>query len=253
MSRILYFDIETAPLLAHVWQAKTEYIGSHAFVHDTFMLSWAAKYNDRKTIRSGVLSSHEARSQDDIRIVSDLADVLRDADIVVGHNIARFDVPKLNSRLLLNDLEPLGPLRMVDTLQLARRSFKLVSNKLDYLAQMLGVGSKISTSFDLWLRCYHGDDKALREMARYNRGDVKIQEAVYEALLPHVKGLPRTADPESGDDRRCPHCATDSLVKRGFYHTNASTFQRWYCQQCRRYTRSRQAEKNAKFSTVPVS
>lgn len=253
MTRILYMDIETAPMLAYVWQAKTDYIGTHQFTHDFFMLSWAAKFDDRKTVRSGVLNSSEARGQQDARIVSDLADVLREADIVVGHNLNSFDIPKINSRLLLNQLEPLGPIRTIDTLTLARRSFKLASNKLDYLAQLLGVGGKLTTGFDLWRRCYMGDTKALAQMVRYNRNDVVIQEKVYESLLPYLKGVPRIAEPVSGDDRGCPYCGADTLVRRGSYTTNASTFQRWYCKPCRRYTRSRTADRHARFATVPVS
>lgn len=250
--RTLILDIETATLLAHVFQLKVDYISPEAVTHETFMLCWAAKWEGKPKMVSDVLTGHEAVAQDDSRIVQSLADLIREADVVVAHNGDRFDIPMLNNRLLLLGLEPLGPVKTIDTLTLARKSFRLASNRLDYVATRLGVGSKLPTSFDLWRQCYQGDEQALARMVKYNRHDVKILESVYHRLKPYVKGLPRLVDGEMGKRGVCPSCGEDSLQRRGYHRTNASTFQRLVCTACGRWCRERVAEKAAKLAHVPL-
>lgn len=249
--RMLFWDIETAPLLAHVWSAKTRFVGAHQFVHDSFMLCWAAKWADGSKVYDDVLTSEEARAQDDRRVVVTLANLLREADVVVAHNGDRFDIPMLNNRLLTLGEEPLGPVKTIDTLTLAKKSFRLASNKLDYLAQHLGVGKKIKTDFDLWLDCYHGKAKALKEMLRYNRVDVRVLQNVYHTLEPYVKGLPRLVDGD-GIGFVCPSCGSLELERDGHYRTNASTFDRWRCLDCGRYSRERKADPTKKLSLHPL-
>lgn len=250
--RILFFDIETAPMLAYIWQAKTEYVGTHQIQHETFMLSWAAKWEDTKKVYGQVLTPEQAVAQDDEGLVEDLADLIRQADVVVGHNLNRFDIPMLNNRLFLLGLEPLGPVRTVDTLTLARKSFRLASNKLDWLAEQLGLGNKIGTSFSLWDRCYRGDPAALKAMLKYNRKDVTLLQDVYERMLPYVKGLPRLVDATARDAAACPSCGSDDLTPDGVYRTNASTFPRYRCEACHRHCRGRSADLARKLAMVPL-
>jgi predicted RNA-binding Zn-ribbon protein involved in translation (DUF1610 family) len=250
--RILVFDVETAPMLAYIFQAKTEYVPAHAITHEVFMLTWAAKWTDRPKVYGDKLTSDEAIAQDDRRLVAGLAALLRQADAVVAHNGDRFDLPIIRQRLLLQQEEPLGPVRSVDTLKLARKSFRLASNKLDYLARQLGVPAKIGTSFDLWRRCYQGDEKALAAMLRYNRRDVTVLQDVFERLAPYVLGLPRLVDAEHGGEMVCPSCGGGPLQRRGKHRTNASTFQRWHCQTCGRWCRSRTSDPELKVGPVPL-
>lgn len=250
--RILFFDIETAPMLAYVWQAKTDYVQPHQITHETYMLSWAAKWAHQKQVKSDVLRPAEAKKQVDTRIVVSLADMLREADVVVGHNLDRFDIPMVNNRLMILEEEPLGPIRTIDTLKLARGAFRLASNRLDYLARQMGVGRKIDTSFDLWRGCYHGEQKALSKMVRYNRQDVRVLEDVYDRMRPYVKGVPRLVDANHRGEHVCPTCGGSDLERRGFYHTNASVFQRYRCRDCKRWSRAASREKNAVLGTRPL-
>lgn len=250
--RMLFFDIETAPLLAHVWSAKTHFIGAHQFQHDSFLLCWAAKWGDGRKVHDDVLTAEEARAQDDRRVIVSLALLLREADIVVAHNGDRFDVPMLNNRLLALGEEPLGPVKTIDTLKLAKSSFRLASNKLDYLAQHLGVGSKIKADFDLWLDCYHGNVKALKQMVRYNRQDVRVLESVYHAITPYVKGLPRLVDGTGRSPAVCPSCGSLEMEPAKPYRTNASTFPAWRCLDCGRYARSRKSDPTKKLDLHPL-
>lgn len=236
--KILFWDVETAPRLAYVWQLRQDYINPEAVINDTFMLSWSAKWYGHKTVHSQVLTKEEALAQDDTRIVEALADMYREADIVVAHNGDRFDFPILNTRVLAAGLEPLPRIRSIDTLKIARKSFRFASNKLDYLAAALGLEGKHHTTFELWKKCYHGDTKALRQMSRYCAQDVVLLEEVFDRLRPYAERLPRMVESEHG----CPFCGSDDLHRRGYQYTNVSKFQRWQCQACERWSRSRASE-----------
>lgn len=250
--RILVWDVETAPMLAYIWQAKTEYVNPNAITHESFMLTWAAKWLDEDRIFFGRLTSAEAKAQDDTRIVSKLGELVRQADVAVAHNGDRFDVPKLNTRLLLQGQEPLGPVRTIDTLKKAKSTFRFASNKLDYIAQQLGVGAKLPTGFDLWVRAYHGEAKALREMDHYCRQDVKVLEGVFNKMRPYVKGLPRLIDAGHEGEMACPNCGSDHLQSRGYDRTNASTFRRFQCQDCRRWCRHKAGNAAPRLATRPI-
>lgn len=250
--RVLLYDLETAPLLAYIWQPKVDYVPMDLLIHDSFLLTWSAKWYGEKQIRTGILTPGEAVDQDDKRIVTDLAEMIRQADIVIAHNGDRFDIPMFNNRLLQNKLEPLGPIRSIDTLTLARKNFRLAYNKLDYLGEYLGLGRKIKTDFDLWKKCYHGDARALAKMSKYNVQDVKLLEQVFDALKPYVKGLARLIDADFDMEMACPSCGSEDLMRRGLYRTNASTFPKYQCQDCGRYSKGRVAEKSLKLALTPL-
>jgi hypothetical protein len=249
--KVLLYDLETAPLLAHIWHPTDDYVSHERLIHDSFLLTWSAKWHGEKKIHSGVVTTWEAKLQDDSRIVASLAELVREADILVAHNANRFDVPMFNNRLLALGLEPMGPKRAIDTLRLAKQNFRLAYNKLDYLGEFLGVGKKLKTDFQLWKDCYAGDELALRRMARYNRQDVVLLEAVYDRLLPYVKNIPRLVEPAFNGHLACPFCGSEDMAKRGKHHTNVSTFQRYCCGSCGKYSRSRFGDK-VRFSVAPL-
>ena len=249
---VLFFDIETAPLLAHVWRAYTEFVPSIMMVHDSFMLTWSAKWMGRDEMISASLTGQEARLQTDERIVVLLADLIREADVIVAHNVDGFDLPMFNSRLLMLGLEALGPTQTIDTLKLAKKNFRLSHNKLDYLAEQLGLGRKIKTDFDLWLDAYHGDEDAIREMLTYNQHDVTLLEAVFHRITPYVSRLTRLFDPQGFKTTACGHCGHDSWQSRGYYRTQASTFRKIQCNNCGRYSRLRTSEKSQRSAVHPL-
>jgi hypothetical protein len=234
--RLLFYDIETAPLLSFHWQAKTEYI-PHDFLvdDDRMLLCWSAKWSDSRKVLTGRVTKAEAKAQDDARVVGQLADLIREADYVVAHNGNRFDYKRVNARLLVNRLKPLGNVQMIDTLLIARQSFDLPWNRLDYLAQKLGFGGKLDTDFDLWRRAYFGEVPALKEMEEYNRRDVILLEHVFHAMTPYAKTLPRLVDAAEWREELCPYCGSAERERVGFYRTRVNTFPKFQCECGREY------------------
>lgn len=249
---MLFFDLETAPATAFLWQADTQYIPMEMLITNTFLLNWGAKWADGKNVLTDLITPEEVAARDDRRICESIADLIRRADAVVAHNGDRFDVPVLNSRLLYHQSEPLGPVRCIDTLKLAKQSFRLTYNKLDYLADYLGVGRKLKTDMDLWKQCMAGDLQALKRMQRYNRQDVLLLEAVYQKMIPYVKRLPRLVDALREGERVCPFCGSEALIGRGYQVYAATTFGNLQCKSCGRYSRYRTAERLKKVGLVPL-
>ena len=228
--RLLFYDIETAPMLSFHWEGKTEYVPAGMNVSDDrFLLCWSAKWSDSREVKSGRVTAKEAVTQSDSRIVGKLADLMREADYVVAHNGNRFDYKRVNARLLVNRLTPLGSVQMIDTLSIARSSFDLPYNNLNYLAQKLGFGSKLRTDFDLWRRCFYGEVSALKEMEAYNRQDVVLLEHVFHAMLPYAKTLPRLVDAAEWREELCPYCGSKDRKPSGFYRTKVNTFPKYTC------------------------
>jgi len=246
--RVLFYDIETAPMISYHWNPKVQFVPSKMNIDDVYMLTWAAKWAGEKRVLSEHLSPSEVHQQDDSRIVLALANLIREADIVVAHNGDRFDLKKVNGRVALHKQEPLGPVATIDTLKLSKASFGYAYHNLDYLAAIFLDEHKIKTDFDLWIGAKNGDEVAMRKMVRYNRKDVTLLERVFEAIKPYVKSLPRMVE---GTGTVCPYCGSESFHKRGTRRTNARTYQQFQCNECRRYFRNWRSNPNS-LDTRPI-
>ena len=70
-------------------------------------------------------------------------------------------------------------------MSVTKANFMFPSNKLDYVAQKLGVGAKVKHSgFKLWLECMAGNKKSWKEMKEYQIQDVNLLLDLYDLLLP---------------------------------------------------------------------
>lgn len=76
------------------------------------------------------------------------------ADVLVGHNIRKFDLPTLNAEYLRFGLEPLGPKMTQDTLRDIVRT-KGMKRDQDNLAKFFGVGEKLTLSWQDWQDAYN--------------------------------------------------------------------------------------------------
>lgn len=234
--KILHWDLETAPMVSYHWRPKTEYIGQHLNIDQSFVMTWSAKWDGtpKKQVMHDCLTSEEMTSQDDSRIISSMADLIREADVVVAHNGDRFDLRVLNTRVAQLQLEPLGPVDTIDTLKLAKASFAFPYNTLDHLASVFLGKRKIETTFDLWRAAYMGDERAIRKLVRYCDSDVHLLEGVFHAMLPYVKNLRRLTDSD-GFTPTCPTCGSTDKQSRGTKRTKTMNYRQYQCTNCKRY------------------
>lgn len=238
MANILILDIETAPTLAYVWKAWKENIGLNQIKENGYLLSFAAKMvGDDKVIYE------ESRDGDDKKVVKKLLELLDKADIVVCHNAKRFDIPTILGRAVIHGYAPPSPFKVIDTLITAKKEFRLFSNKLEYLANVLGCAPKLKhgkfPGFELWLQCLNGNDEAWKEMKTYNIQDVLTLEEVYIKLRPWIRNHPNVGIIKEEDESVCPKCGSKHIHFRGYYTTNLGKYRKFQCQDCFGWGRTR--------------
>jgi hypothetical protein len=211
-------------------------------------LTWAAKWLFDEKVYSGKLKPNEVIAQDDKRIIQGIWNLINDADIVIAHNGEKFDIPKLNSRFIINGLNPPLPYQQIDTLKHIRRQFGFTSNKLDYVNKLLNLERKKETNFELWQRCMKGNANALSEMESYNVQDVKILEETYLLIRAWIKPHPNMGlfILDEGQ-HRCPNCGGSELSCQGkHYYTTANAYELMRCTNCGASSRKRLGDVNIK-------
>jgi len=240
-AKVLILDIETAPINAYVWGIWNQNIGTHQIQSDWFCLTWAAKWLFEDKVYSAKLKPKEVTTQNDKRIIEGIWRLVNEADIVIAHNGEKFDMPKLNSRFIINGLNPPLPYQQIDTLKHIRRQFGFTSNKLDYVNKLLNLERKKETNFELWERCMKGNANALSEMEAYNVQDVRILEETYLLIRAWIKPHPNMGlfilDEK---EHRCPNCGSNDLNAQGkMYYTTANAYELMRCSNCGASSRKR--------------
>jgi hypothetical protein len=231
MPRVIFYDIETAPSKGYYFDRYKE--GNIvAETEPWFVLSFAYKVQGQKKIHYHCLADYPGYSRDkknDKALVTDLHRlVFSSADLLIGHNIDRFDRRKSCARFLAHGLPPVPVVKTIDTLKLAKRVFKMDSNRLAAIGQYLGLGGKVTTTgWNLWERCINGDLRAWREMGRYNKRDVELLEQVYNKIAAWHPNPPTLI---SGDG--CPNCHSHQVQRRGWNVARKSRTPRMQCQGC---------------------
>jgi DNA polymerase elongation subunit (family B) len=240
-AKVLILDIETAPISAYVWGIWQQNVGTHQIQSDWFCLTWAAKWLFEDKVYSAKLRPKEVQNQDDKRIMQGIWALVNEADIVIAHNGQKFDMPRLNSRFIINGLQPPLPYQIIDTLLHIRRQFGFTSNKLDYVNKLLNLERKKETSFELWERCMKGNADALLEMETYNVQDVRILEETYLQIRPWIKPHPNMGLFILDEtEQRCPSCGSSELQEQGkCYNTSANIYELMRCNNCNSISRKR--------------
>lgn len=187
-NKILVWDIETGYALATIFSLFAERLPHKNIIQEWYMISAAWKWlGESKTHAISVLDDRETFSKDptnDYVVIKKLHEVLSQADAIVHHFGDRFDLPKLNTRFIALGFDPIPPLVQIDTYKIAKKEFKFMSNRLDYIAKYLGFEGKMHTPPELWLDCLQGKVGAVRTMVQYNKQDVDVLEQVYIKLAP---------------------------------------------------------------------
>ena len=235
--KILIFDIETAPLLGYVWGTFKQHISpSQLLTKMHYMLTWVAKWSGSEKLISAKMTVEEIDDEDDSRISQQLRDLFDEADIVIGHNIDKFDIPIVNTRCLIAGIKPPSPYQTVDTFKVSKKSFRFPNNKLQTIANAKGMDGKSKTDFDMWKDCLIGSNdnrkKAIDAMLKYNQQDVVVQEEVYLWMRPWIKSHPNVALYVEDTEMRCTNCGSDNLSDDKEYTTGVNKFKTYRCNCC---------------------
>jgi uncharacterized protein YprB with RNaseH-like and TPR domain len=225
--RILFFDIETAPITGYTWGTYDQNVIK--VLKDWFVLSYAAKYRDDE--RYFYMDQRFAKPiEDDFQLLCGIHHLISESDILVSHNGDRFDRRKLNARFIKHGLAPLNHYQSIDTLKIARKHFAFTSNKLADLAKFLDCEIEKSShakypGFSMWDECMKGNHEAFAEMESYNKTDVDVLIQVFNKLAPWEP----TINIQSFYQRQKCICGGESFHKDGFRFTRQGRFQVFRC------------------------
>lgn len=223
--RVLVFDIETAPARAFVWGLYDQNIAPSQIIEPSRVLCFAAKWLDEDKVQ---FYSERDGADDMIAAAWSLLD---EADVVVGYNHVKFDVPHLQREMVVRGYGPPSPWIDVDLLPAVRRNFKFMSNKLGAVTESLGLDTKDDPGgFATWKAVLDGDTKAWRTMEKYNKQDVLVTQDLFVYLRGWLK-LPH-AGLWSGDMTACADCGCTRLTPDGVHRTKTAAYMRVVCEQC---------------------
>jgi uncharacterized protein YprB with RNaseH-like and TPR domain len=182
--KILLLDIETTPMQVYAWGLWDQNISIDQIIKPTEMLCFGARWlGTKKVVFKSV--HHDGKKA----MLEELHKLMDEADVLVGWNSAAFDHKHINREFLENGMLPPSPVKDLDLMSVTKANFQFPSNKLDYVAQALGVGAKVKHSgFSLWIRCMDGDNNAWKEMKKYQLQDVNLLSDLYYVLLPWFVG-----------------------------------------------------------------
>lgn len=224
-AKILFIDIETAPIKAHLWSMWQHGVGLNQIESDWYILSFTAKWAHEEDVIYMDLRETPS-SENDYHLLEEIWKLFDEADFVVGHNTKKFDVKKINARFLLNGFSRPSTFRHIDTLLIAKSLFGFTSNKLEYLTDKLCTVYKKSThkkfpGHSLWSECLNGNLEAWEEMEEYNKFDVLSNQELYEIFMPWDSRLPNFDLYVDGP--------LDMSVwqEDGFHYTNLGKYQRY--------------------------
>jgi hypothetical protein len=230
---ILLIDIETAPIHGNFWSTGKQYINPEQIEEDWFIFGYSAKWLLSTEIMSDFVTAKEAIKRDDKRVMQSAYKLVNDADIILGHNIKGFDMPRLKTRFFLNGLRPPSPYILLDTLHIARKEFAFSSNKLNYLSQIILRKEKLKTDRTLWARCEKGEQEALDYMEKYCRMDTELLESVYKELRPWYTSHPNLPLIMDAKESACPTCGGFELTELDdYYYTPQNKYTAIRCNSC---------------------
>lgn len=242
--RILTLDVETSPLEVYCWKIWEETVGIDQIKVDWTILSYAAKWlGKREAIYADAGGRGADKVRDDDGLLDGLWHLMNEADIVVAQNGIRFDIRKINYRLIRAGYTPYSPIRVIDTMVQAKRLFASTSNKLGWLSEKLTNTPKSKhkkfPGFELWLECLKDNPAAWAEMKKYNIQDIRATEKLYLRLRPWIPNHPNVSTYDLRAGGVCPKCGSPKLKQEGRVTLQATVYAKYRCLSCGAWSRGK--------------
>jgi len=232
--RRLFFDIETSPNIGLFWEAGyKKNIDYSNIIKERSIICICYKWEDEKEVYGLTWD----KKQSDKKMLQEFIQVANQATEMVGHNGDKFDLAWIRTRCLFHGIEMFPKYTTIDTLKVARSKFKFNSNRLNYIAGYLGIGSKIKTEFDLWKSILMDNDKvAMEKMVKYCKHDVVLLEKVFKHLNTHIEAKSHYGVLFGAYRGTCPECGSDDLI-RSTVRTTATGIVKVMlkCKTCNKY------------------
>lgn len=242
-NRILILDVERVDGITqqHYWDRgdlKNRYVHYETVVrHPRTTIVCAKWYDDDEIIQ--LAEWDKGGRKQFLRKVHRL---MEKADIIVGHNLDRADVPWLKGDLHVEaGLPPLPPFKTVDTLKVMRREFGQGApfKSLDAFCQIVGLQSK-TDSYDRHAMERAVSEKSVEDRERlteYCAGDVIATQGLLDWLRPHIKNHPHLFADGTDSLTTCNRCGHETEPTSKRYVANVLSYSMRKCPHCGGYSR----------------
>lgn len=232
--RRLFYDIEVSPNVGLFWEAGyKKNLDYNSIIKERAIICICYKWEDESEV--GYLTWD--KKQSDKKMLDTFIKIANEADELVGHNGDKFDLAWIRTRCLFHGLPMFPTYVTIDTLKVSRSKFKFNSNRLNYIADFLGVGNKIKTEFGMWKDILlKNDKKAMDKMVKYCQMDVNLLERVFKKLNNHIEAKTHYGVVFNQDRGSCPECGSDDLriVRRRILASGTKKIQ-FGCNTCGKY------------------
>ena len=225
--------------LAKIRFLDIESHGSYFKADSGFIFCMSYKDLGEKKVHTVVRNNVLPDPYDDKALCKQIYDVIGDADMIVTHNGKRFDIPFINTRLLIHDLPPLPNVPHFDTCEIIFKKLKM-SGRLDNTSATFGWKlKKHGVEVQKWFRAAAGNKAMLKEIVKHCEIDVKLLEKVYLKLRPLGFKHPNIALINE-DGRQCPICGKKgTLQSRGWLPAQVNKAKRYQCTSCGGWSHAR--------------
>lgn len=252
--RVLLFDIETLPNLQEalkVWPQLSNWRGLtlRASINSVACFGYSVLgSNEYKCIHAWDYPEWEKDVNADQKLLLDIREIMSSADAVITHNGVNFDWRFLQTRFLIRDVPLLPKTQNSDTKRLASRNFSFFSNRLDSLAEVLGLTRKLDhEGWPLWVKVHGRDPLAMFTMSEYCKRDVKSLGDLYHKMRPVDSQAPNHNLHQIGGSKNlCPTCGSTRIESRGYYYTRTRTRRKYQCKDCKSWSTTDYADRNPK-------
>ncbi|CAB4136388.1 Ribonuclease H-like domain containing protein [uncultured Caudovirales phage] len=205
----LFFDIETSPNIGYFW--RTGYnlsITPDCIINERKIICISYKWETEDKIYTLTWDENQCDKQ----MLIDFIKVANQSDEMIAHNGDRFDIKWIRTRCIFHRVAMFPNYKTLDTLKKAKSGFNFNSNKLDYIAQFLGVGAKVKHSgFDMWKNVMAGDKEAMSEMVHYCEGDIIVLEDVFLTMQNYIKTNTHNGVINGNLKYSCPSCGSENI------------------------------------------
>lgn len=230
----LFFDIETSPNIGLFWSAGYKLnISYDNIIKERAIICICYKWAGEKKIHSLTWD----KNQNDNSLLTSFIKIANTADELIGHNGDKFDLPWIRTRCLFHRIPAFPMYDTIDTLKSARSKFRFNSNRLDYIADFLGIGRKKHTEYNLWKRIVlNKDAKALEYMVSYCKHDVDLLEKIYNTMSSYIPSKIHHGVILGNGKKSCPNCGSNDM-KFSKKRITATGIQRVQlkCSKCGKY------------------
>lgn len=243
-ANILLLDIESSPAIAAAFGRFKQFLSQDNIISEGgHVLCAAYKWLGQSDVELVHVVGQSLLEIDDLPVILHIWELFNKADAIVCHNAKGFDFPMIQARVLYHGLPPLPHVKVIDTLIMAKKNFRLPNNKLDSISAYLGVDRKGDSGGILtWLNYMSGDEQAIDEMHTYCIQDVHVLEQVYLRLraFGHTGSEYNAAHYYEDSAMRCHVCGSTDIEPTGrSVFTAVSEFAEHRCNHCNGVSRSR--------------